>query len=389
MNILFISPSFYPATYYGGPIYSTYDAVRALAELGLKVFISTTDANIKNKLAVPSNKYFEVKKNLFIKYYSHADKNGFSPIMFLSLWNDIRKTDIIFLISVFSPSTPLTVFLAKIFKKHIILSPRGQLGEWCLKQGNRFKKVWLLLLNESFKKIIWDATSEQEKKMILKVFPSAEVVVIPATVDVSDFNQEGERNFAIYNKFSGKDLSENKILISMGRLHKIKGFDILINAFYLLKERLPELVLLIAGEDFGEKKNLEEQIRRLNLEERVFLTGNIGGKEKTDFLMNADLFVMSSHHENFGIVYAEAMAAGLPVIASRNTPWQDVEKYNCGLWVENSPEAFAEAILKILDSDLKKMGERGRNYVSEKFNPNVIARDYLNLFNSLLNKANA
>ncbi len=60
---------------------------------------------------------------------------------------------------------------------------------------------------------------------------------------------------------------------------------------------------------------------------------------------------LASHHENFGMVYAEALAAGTPVVASTNTPWQDVEKYNCGKWVENTPEKFAKAINEILNSD--------------------------------------
>ncbi len=384
MVLLFVSPSFYPATYYGGPIYSTYNTAKALASEEIKVFVSTTNANGNKRLDVPVNKFIEIKKNLFVKYYGLAGRGGFSPIMFFLLWNDIRKAEIVYLISIFSPSTPLTLFLSLLFHKKVILSPRGQLGGWCLRQGNNFKKLWLSLFIKPFKKITWDATSEQEKEMILKVFPSAKVVIIPGAIDISEFENKGEeRNFTIYNKLAGKDLSGSKIIVSLGRLHKVKGFDILINSFESIKERFPGLFLLIAGEDFGERKNLEKLISSLNLKERVFLTRNIEGKEKVDFLVNADLFALASHHENFGVVYAEAMAAELPVIASKNTPWQDVEKYNCGRWVDNTPEAFADAIQQILNSDFKQMGERGRDYVASKFNSKLIAEEYIRLFNSL------
>ena len=143
-------------------------------------------------------------------------------------------------------------------------------------------------------------------------------------------------------------------------------------------------MLLIAGEDFGERKKLEGLIDKLALKDRVFLIGMIEGEDKKEFLRNADLFALASHHENFGIVYAEALASGIPVIASKNTPWQDVEKYNCGKWVDNTPEDFANAIKEILKSDTNSMGINGKKFVSERFSCEEVIKRYRELFNSML-----
>jgi len=373
-KLLIITPSFYPATYYGGPIYSTYELAKALAKNDIPVYVVTTNANGDKRLKIKTNTFLEVEKNLFIKYYGSATKKGFSPFMFLSLWKDFLNADLIYLVSIFSPPTPLTLFLNIILRKKIIISPRGQLGEWCLAQGNSLKKLWLKFIISPFvKNLIWHATSSQEEEMIKKVYAEANIWVLPNGIDIDKFKDiEHKKDRIFYKKYSDKVNQNSKVIISMGRLQKVKGFDILINAMSIAQRE--DAVLFIAGEDFGERKNLEKLIDKLGLIENVFFIGRIEGLEKIEFLRNADLFALASHHENFGMVYAEALAAGTPVVASINTPWQNVEKYNCGKWVENTPEKFSKAIIEILSSYPIQMGNNGREYVQENFSWEKIAR---------------
>lgn len=169
----------------------------------------------------------------------------------------------------------------------------------------------------------------------------------------------------------------------MGRLHKVKGFDILISSMSNVQRQ--DVILFIAGEDFGEKKNLEEMIDKLGLREKVFLIGSIEGSEKIGFLRNADVFALASHHENFGMAYAEALAAGTPVIASRNTPWQEVEKFNCGKWVENTPQKFADAINELLNSDPVQMEKNGSGYINEYFNWENLADKFVQKIKQITN----
>lgn len=378
MKLLFISPSFYPATYYGGPIYSTYELAKALAANGIEVNVVTTNANGHKNLEIKTNTFLEVDKNLFVKYYGAATKKGFSPFMFLFLWKDFLRVDIVYLISVFSPPTPLTMFLNLFFRKQIIISPRGQLGKWCLEQGNKFKKLWLHAFIQPFiTRLYWHLTSVEEEKNVLTVFPKAKTFVIPNGIKIDrTVNKEKKKDKLFYKKYTESINEKSKVIISMGRMHNVKGFDILIDAFSQVLKQFDDIILFIAGKDFGERKNIEHLINEVGLCRRVFLVGFIEGEEKWEFLKNADVFALPSHHENFGMVYGEALAAGTPIIASKNTPWQDVEKYNCGKWVENTPDKFAEAITEILNSDNVQMGLNGRKYIQENFSWEKIAVDF-------------
>ena len=94
----------------------------------------------------------------------------------------------------------------------------------------------------------------------------------------------------------------NRIIISMGRIHKMKAFDVLIKAFDCILKEFPNSYLFIAGNDDGEKENLIKIIDELNLQENVFFTGQLDNERKAMFLGNADVFALASHTENFGNV---------------------------------------------------------------------------------------
>ena len=184
MNLLFVSSSFFPATYYGGPIYSTYELAKALKKSGADVSVITTNANGNKKLEIKTGVFHKLENELPVKYYWSLDSRGTSLSMLFNLWKDIKKSDLVYLISIFSPSTPLTILLCRLYKKPLIISPRGQLGKWCLEQGSIFKKLWLRLfikpINQSVNhRFYWHLASLAEEKAVLAVYPSAKTFVIP------------------------------------------------------------------------------------------------------------------------------------------------------------------------------------------------------------------
>lgn len=377
-KILFITPSFYPATYYGGPIYSTCELAKALKKNGVDVKVITTNANGKEKLNIKTGVFHKFENELPVKYYNSLDSRGTSLSMILNFRKEIKNSDIVYLISIFSPPTPFTIFLCILYKRPLIISPRGQLGKWCLEQGNKFKKLWLhTFIQPYIAKLYWHLTSEEEKKEVLAIYPLAKTIVIPNGINIDCFTMNTkEKDRTFYNKYSGTDCRNKHIIISLSRIHKKKGYDILIEAFDILIKQKSDCLLYIAGEDFGEKSNLINLVAYRNLINKVFLLGHIEGEEKIKFLHNGDVFALPSHHENFGMVYAEALAAGTPIVASINTPWDEVEKHNCGKWVDNTPDKFAEAINEILNSDSRQMGINGSKYVEENFSWEKIGNQF-------------
>ena len=387
MRICVVSQAFYPAMKYGGPIFSTLYLFKSLLKLyNIDAYVSTTNANMHSKLDVETNKWIKLE-NFYVKYYNETIIGKFSLSLFFNIWRDIKKADIIHIQAIFNTPIPISLFYAKLFRKPIILSPRGSLGEWPLKNGSRFKKLWLEMFIKPFANyVVWHATSNQEKNEILALFTNAKVEIIPNGIYIKEFQKFNKlAKLEFLQKYTGiipKNI--NKIIISMGRLQKKKGFDILIDSFNEVLKKYLNSYLLIAGPDEGEKENLLKQIENLGLRKKVFLIGNIENQDKIDFLANADLFVLPSHNENFGNVYLESLSVGTPIVASKNTPWEEVEKYNCGKCVENSVKETSKAMLEILEKDRELM-KKNSIKLANKYDLSEIAKEFKSLFERMIN----
>ena len=386
MKINLIIPSFYPATIYGGPIFSTLNTCTELSKINnLEVYVSTTNANMTTRLDVETNKFIELEKNLYVKYYNETIINKLSISLLLNIWKDMKNSDVVHLQGIFSTPTPIVLFYNIFLKKPLILSPRGSFASWILEQGTKNKLRWLkYFIKPLSKNIYWHATAQQEKDEIITLFPNAKVYIIPNGINLDDYkiiNKLLKRDYI--NKYTHQNIDAEYILISMGRLHAKKGFDILIDSFSKLNDEFSNSVLLIAGDDETEKVNLEQQIKNLKLENRVFLIGSVSGQDKIDFLANADLFVLPSHNENFGNVYVESLATGTPIVASTNTPWEEVEKYNCGKWVDNTVKNTTNAIEYMLKNNNNQIRENSKKLAS-KYEWKNIAVQFKEIFERIM-----
>ena len=163
----------------------------------------------------------------------------------------------------------------------------------------------------------------------------------------------------------------------MGRLHHIKCFNVLIDAFSLFEKNNGNAKLLIAGADDGAQESLFLQIKDLNLLDSVFLIGPINFEEKKLLLSNCDVFALASEFESFGIVVAEALACGAPVVVSNKTPWKDLEINNYGILADNDKNSFYDAFRKIVRVNHDK--DRIKKYVKENFDWDSIVERFINL----------
>ena len=383
MKLLIISPSFFPSTFYGGPSLSVYYLSRAFSVIVSPLKVVTTDANGNENLNITKNKFIEVEKNLPVKYYGNSTSYGLSLRMILNLWKDIKANEIIYVVSLFSPSTPEAIFFSALFKKKIILSPRGQLSDWAVaSKKSILKNIWIKLFIKPYQtKIIWHATSESEQEDINAVFKNARIFVLPNGISIADYDI-----INVQQNFFSRYISEPDkkfIITSMGRIHKVKGFDILIGVIEKLISQGCSSYLFIAGEDNGDLNRLKEIVNKKNLTENIFFTGHLTNEDKISFLSDSNLFALASHSENFGLVYAEALACGVPIIASKNTPWQIVEEYSCGKWIENTAEDFTKAIKEMKDKITPEMKLRCSEMVEEHYSWPSIAKAMKNKFEEI------
>ena len=137
-------------------------------------------------------------------------------------------------------------------------------------------------------KIIWQASSNLEKEDIVSYFPKAEVKIISDGIDVDSFSKSNKMDKQeLLKKYTNRDFEDvSDVIFSMGRLHKIKCFDILIDAFKLYLDENKYAKLLIAGGNDGVRNELENQIKELKLEDSVFLIGLVNFHQKKELLSN-------------------------------------------------------------------------------------------------------
>ena len=147
----------------------------------------------------------------------------------------------------------------------------------------------------------------------------------------------------------------------------MKGVDRLVRAWERVVRDGWELV--IAGPDCGMLEELKQIVAEGHVP-RVSFVGEINGPAKYEFLAGADIYVLPSDTENFGVTVAEALASGTPVIASQGTPWQGVEREKCGRWVPIGVEPLAAALDELMsmsDEERVAMGARGREWIRRDF----------------------
>lgn len=385
-------PHYYPAITYGGPVFCVHYLCEALAKKRVSIQVSTTNANGNSKLDVPTAEPVYFAPHYCVRYYSGINPRRFSWEFIRNVWRDIRGSDVIHIHGIFSTSSAASLFFAWAFTKPVLLSPEGTLCKWGLTEIRpRLKKVWLSLFVRTFvrdaHRVAWHATAIAEKDEIIALFPNANVEIIPNGMDLLTFDRTTTPSRHDYlSRFFPEcaiPAERVRILVGLGRLHAKKAFDVAIKAFHCVAQSHPETILLIAGGDDGKRAALETMVRDLGLMNRIALVGELRGENKIAFLKGADIFLFPSHSENFGMVCLEGLAAGIPVVASRNTPWAELEPAGIGFWVENTPEAFASAIAELLSKDLTCMTQKARVH-AKRYDIGNIASSFLDVYLKLV-----
>ena len=391
MKILHIVPTYLPAYRYGGPIESVHALNKALVRAGAEVTVFTTDIDGPGRLDVPIGVPV-IKDGVRVFYFKHS--------RFLRAWEYARglhralareagNFDIIHITSVFLSASTLGARYAKRAGVPYLISPRGNLMKEPLAMKSGLKKSAYLSLLEKRNLVGASAihfTMEKERQEYIEAgFSMRKSYVIPNIFDPASL-PEPASGFSIRRKHNISP--EVPVVLFLGRLSWKKGFDTLIPAWNAVKEKMPRVVLLIAGgDDERYRKTIERMIDEARVRESVVFTGILQGGEKTVAYRESDLFVLPSYSENFGMAVVEAMHCGLPVIVTENVGLApDVLEAEAGRVVAKDAGELARAILETLENKKRAslMGRRGHDFVAGVYSADRVAERFLAAYNEVV-----
>ena len=175
----------------------------------------------------------------------------------------------------------------------------------------------------------------------------------------------------------------NRLLFT-GRVARIKALTNLVEA---MATSDGWRLRFVGPDQEGHTAELKALAEKEGVAGRIDFAGPKYGEELEREYLGADCFILPSFSENFGSVVAEALAAGLPVLASKGTPWAELVTRKCGWWVENDPETLARTICEMMsltDDERREMGERGQKLVEEKYQWPAIGKQMAKAYQGLI-----
>jgi len=258
----------------------------------------------------------------------------------------------------------------------LVISPRGTLGATPLSYSRRIKQAfWLACQGAAVRQAsLLHATALQERDEIRAFGLQQPVAVIPNGVDIPDPSP------------APVEAGGPRRLLYLGRLHPKKGLEMLLEAWSGLSRRHPLWELHLVGPGDEHEAVLRRRAADLELE-RVVFAGPKYGDEKRRTYAAAELYVLPSLNENFGMSVAEALSHGLPVVATKETPWAGLVDHGCGWSTEATVEGVERALgeaLSLPSETLRAMGMSGREWMKRDFSWDRVAADMESAYQELL-----
>ncbi len=387
MRALHVIPSV--SARHGGPSYAIQAYARALQQAGVEVTIATTDddgpgSRLKVPLGRPISR--EGIRHIFFKRSLQSYKVSWE----LAHWftRHARDFDLVHVHALFSFSSSMAGICARRSGVPYVIRPLGVLNHWGLEHRRRLSKRLSLSLIElpllkNAAALHFTAIGEAREAMtldghILKKRQS----IIPIPVALS-----GETNpTSFYARFPEARI--RKIVLFLSRIDVKKGIELLLDAFAQAMLIDPSLLLVIAGAgDQSYIHRLKERAGRLDLEDSILWMGHVQGQEKAALMAAASVFVLPSYSENFGIAAVEALAAGVPVVISKEVAISgDIENADAGLIVTCDSAAIADAIVSVLKDPAgsQRRALNGRELVRERYSFKAIGGALLNVYREIL-----
>ncbi len=340
MKILQVVPFFSPE--YGGSAVVPYYLAKELVKKGHEVDVFTSDYRLSQEWIKSLRK---VRVCSFRTWF-RGQQFYVTPGLIKQLRKDIRRYDVIHMHNHRSFQNIVLHHYATKHNVPYVLQAHGSLPRIMAKQ--RLKIIYDVFfgyrLLRDASKVIALSRMEAEQYKSAGVLEE-KIAIIPNGIDLSEYANLPPRG-AFRKKF-GIDENE-KIVLYLGRIHRIKGLDILARAFSKVVKELDGVRLVAAGPDDGYLDELESLIRVLKIEDNVLIPGPLYGQDKLEAYVDADLCVLPSRYDIWGMTVLEAIACGTPVIVTENCGIADYFTDKIGLIVRAEPNHVAEALLELL-----------------------------------------
>ena len=390
MKVLFVASHYEPA-WSGGAGRCLSALCRGLARIGTDVSVYTTNADGHGGLlTVQAGEPIDVGGATVTYFpYTWGRPIWASDLLMRKLNESISKFDIIYIASTWQWIGIAVGRLAQKRKVFYVVAPHGSLSSALVKSQKQFKKLlyWYLFSKKYYKHAaaIHFTTEYEKQQSTLLRFKNYSFVVPnclpPDTLSIyaGEARQKIRKEFHIF--------PDSPILVTVGRLSPEKRFDLLLESFKLVLKQIPEIYLMTVGIDNNRYAfKMKKLSKRMGLSDRIIWTGYRKGYNLKESYAAADIFLLLSESENFGMAAAEAMAIGIPVIVSNCVGISsDIIAYNAGVVTELESKKIGQAVTNLLrdHSMLKVLGKNAKKAVDELYNDKKVAYSMLKVFENI------
>ncbi len=387
MKILVCSPGFLPANTFGGPPYTAFNLCRALIRAGAEVRVVTTDRNGPTKLNVETD-CWTTFKGVPVWYARTAD----DPFLYASSAAKViaQSTDAVDCVinsgTLWSHSGWLAWRATRRYRKPSLTYVHGLLSPWAFDFKPMRKRILWHLWG---KRILRDssiivALSESEKQSILRRGVRTRVEVVPngASTDTGVRILERAALDATFPALAGR-----RYVLFLGRIHAVKGLDLLLPAIAELRRHIPDTVFVLAGPvEPGYAAQFAKLLSENDVDEQLVLAGPVDGEIKETLLEHAEVFVLPSYSEGLPVAALEALAHGCPVVLTRHCNLPEVKTAGAGIEINSDPGELVAALRQILsDGNVRReLASNARKVAREHFDWDAIGKRTLALCNEAL-----
>lgn len=378
MKILQVLSTLHPP--YGGPVFVCKGLCRYLALAGHDVTIFTTNLHYpRGWLDLPLNQRVELDGYSVYYFNYKLHKYLWSPGLASALARHMPEFDIVHIHGLYRFPQTITAYYARKHGRPYLIRPYGSLDPFLYhKENNKLiKRIYERLIE--FPNLNNAAaihyTTEREKRVAQWLNLKAPGFIVPNGVNVDRFKPG-----VFKGRFREKHHMQGKrIILHYGRVNYKKGLDMLVDAFGILAKERDDVHLVIAGPDNESYSvQLKEWLKERGCLDRTLFTGMLNDDEALEVLEDADVFVLPSYDENFGVSVIEAMAMELPVVVSEHVGiCHEITDAKAGLVTRRDTLEIVSAITRLIydENDRREMGKRGRILSIEKFHwENVVQR---------------